>query len=288
MASTASVESIYLIEVHDFKKIANQPDVKIIDFCRKGSNVKGPIEGALHIWKLYIESPEYPYGGMMASLSQIETLMSNLGIQNGDMLVIYDDDGLYDAARFWWLLQNYDFKNGKLLYGGMTAWGKNGSASSTEITSDNRSAFKFTKTPSMGMYISKSDISKLIATGTTILGTRTFDEYTGNVQKKGAAKAGRIPESIHLDWAENVNYDGDRKFKSLEKLKLIYKKASLGKHEPILVNCHCGVRSAHPTFLLTQLLGYQEGENYDGSWTEWSHFDKLNFVHYSIKTIIHG
>jgi thiosulfate/3-mercaptopyruvate sulfurtransferase len=254
MASKASVESSYLIAVRDFKKFANQPDVKIIDFCRKGSYVKGPIEGVLHIWKLYIESPEYPYGGMMASLSQIETLMSNLGIQNGDILVIYDDDGRCDATLFWWLLQNYDFKNGKLLYGGITAWGKNGGATSTEIPSVNRSAFKFTKTPSMEMYISKADISRLIATGTTILGTRTFDKYSGNLQKKGAVNAGRIPESINLDWAESVNYDGERKFKPLENLKIIYGKASLGKHEPIVVYCHSGFRSAHPTFLLIQLL----------------------------------
>ncbi len=37
----------------------------------------------------------------------------------------------------------------------------------------------------------------------------------------------------------------------------------------VVAYCRIGERSAHTWFVLTQLLGYPEVRNYDGSWTEW-------------------
>ena len=33
--------------------------------------------------------------------------------------------------------------------------------------------------------------------------------------------------------------------------------------------CRIGERSSHTWFALTQLLGFENVRNYDGSWTEW-------------------
>ena len=96
-------------------------------------------------------------------------------------------------------------------------------------------------------------------------------------KKKGAAKGGRIPKSVHIDWAEAFNYSGDKRIKPVEELKIIYNKLNIKKNDPIIVYCHSGVRSAHTTFVLTQLLGYKNVKNYDGSWTEWSYFNDLPF-----------
>ncbi len=37
----------------------------------------------------------------------------------------------------------------------------------------------------------------------------------------------------------------------------------------VIAYCRIGERSAHTWFVLTQLLGYPNVRNYDGSWTEW-------------------
>ena len=39
--------------------------------------------------------------------------------------------------------------------------------------------------------------------------------------------------------------------------------------DPVIAYCRIGERSAHTWFVLTQLLGYPNVRNYDGSWTEW-------------------
>ena len=37
----------------------------------------------------------------------------------------------------------------------------------------------------------------------------------------------------------------------------------------VIVYCRIGERSSHTWFVLTNLLGYSDVKNYDGSWTEW-------------------
>ena len=44
---------------------------------------------------------------------------------------------------------------------------------------------------------------------------------------------------------------------------------------PVITYCQSGVRSAHTTFVLTQLLGFKNVRNYDGSWIEWSQHNAL-------------
>jgi thiosulfate/3-mercaptopyruvate sulfurtransferase len=37
----------------------------------------------------------------------------------------------------------------------------------------------------------------------------------------------------------------------------------------VIAYCRIGERSSHTGFVLTNLLGYSNVRNYDGSWTEW-------------------
>ncbi len=279
-----AVSSKYLIEADEFIGLAKQANTKILDFRKKEVYAKEHIKGALNIWRTDIENSTFAYNGMMASPAQIETLFSNLGIKTDDVLVIYDDNGLCDASRLWWVLQNYNFTNAKLLNGGLDAWKGIGGELTKEISVVQKGEFKLTDKPTMNYYVSKEEVTEAVKNNTVILDTRTADEYAGNVKKEGAAKAGRIPNSVHIDWAEAINYGGDERFKSIEELEKIYSKLNVAKEDPIIMYCHSGVRSAHTSFVLTQLLGYENVKNYDGSWTEWSYFDDLPFETDSITT----
>jgi thiosulfate/3-mercaptopyruvate sulfurtransferase len=270
------IEAItYIIEAEEFQKIMNQSNIKIIDFRKSKYYNESHIKGALNIWRTDIEDSSFPYKGMMPTKVQIEKLFSNLGITNNDILVIYDDNGLCDAARLWWILQNYDYTNVKLLNGGFSAWKSIEGEINNEKPSTTISNFKLPKKSSMKYYVSKDDMISAVKNNTFILDTRTTDEFIGKRQKKGAFKAGRIPNSKLIDWAEAIEYNGNKKFKSKAALHQIYNRLNLSKDDEIIVYCHSGVRSAHTTFVLTQLLDYKNVKNYDGSWTEWSYFDDL-------------
>ena len=268
-------EATYLVEANELKGTAQQPNIKIIDFRKKEIYENEHIVGALNIWRTNIEDTTYPYSGIMASKTQIESLFGQLGITTDDTIIVYDDNGLCEASRLWWILQNYDFKNIKLLHGGISEWKSNNGQVTTQIPKVNTAVFKLTKHPKMQYYVSKEQVSDALNSNVVILNTRTSEEFSGKRQKKGATKAGRIPNSIHIDWAETINYNGNKHLKSLKELEIIYSELNIKKNDSIIVYCHSGVRSAHTTFVLTQLLGYKHVKNYDGSWTEWSYFNDL-------------
>ena len=285
LTSEKSFQTDYLIEVDAFMSKTKNSSFKLIDFRKKENYEQEHLDGALHIWRNDIEDTTYAYEGMMASKNQIENLFSDLGINNSDTLVVYDDNGLCDATRLWWLLQNYDFTNVKLLHGGIEEWKTKGGTVTSEIPVVTKTSFELNDSTSMKYYISKEKVKQKVTDNAIILDTRSSDEFSGKRQKKGASKAGRIPNSINIDWAQAIDYNGDKKFKSLEELTTIYDGIAKNKEEPIVVYCHSGVRSAHTTFVLTQLLGYTNVKNYDGSWTEWSHYNDLEFKQDTITTI---
>lgn len=276
----------YLIEVDELQKIAKEPNIKILDFRKSDFYANEHIEGAMNIWRTDIENASYSYNGMMPGREQMETLFSGLGINTSNTIIIYDDNALVDSSRLWWILQNYDFTNVRLLNGGISAWKAQNGPISTETPVTTKANFKLSYTPSMKYHISKEKMIQAVANKTIIVDARTDDEYSGKRQKEGATKGGRIPNSILIDWAEAVNYNGDKKIKSIEDLEKIYSRLGASKDDTIIAYCHSGVRSAHTTFVLTQMLGYKNVKNYDGSWTEWSQFNDLPSVQDSLTTII--
>lgn len=265
----------YLIESSELKLVINNPNIKLLDFRTKEDYEKGHIFGAIHISRRDIEDKTYPYGGIMAGKLQMETLLGNFGINNNDTIIVYDDKGMCEAARFWWILQNYNFNNVKLLHGGIADWISHNGIVTTNIPEVTPTNFRLSENSEMKYYVSWNNVFEAIQNDVTIVDTRTATEFTGKHLKKGAKSSGRIPSSIHIDWADNINYHGNQRLKSIKELETIYNKLNIKKTDSIILYCHSGVRSAHTTFVLTQLLGYKNVMNYDGSWTEWSHLDDL-------------
>lgn len=264
----------YLINVLEYNQLLKKDNVKIIDFRKSEEYKKGHVKNAINIWRTDIEDNSLPYAGMKASKEQLEKLFRNLGIKSDDTLIVYDDKGLCDAARLWWVLQYYNFSNVKLLDGGFVSLQKNNTLLTKEPTSFKASNFSFIPITNDDFYANKKQIENAIIKGNHILDTRTKDEYIGNVLKKGAYIKGRISTSKHFDWANAINYSKDNKTKTIKELESIYNKILPNKNDTIYVYCHSGVRSAHTTFVLTQILGYKNVRNYDGSWIEWSYYKK--------------
>ena len=260
----------YLVEAETLIELQSDPSIKVIDFRKKESYDQGHISGAITMWRDAIEDTANPVGGIMASRAHMELVFSKLGIQNSDTVVVYDDRGSCDAARLWWVLANYDFHNVQILNGGLDAWKVAGGAVNKETPQIKESNFSLPENNTMHYIAIKEEVlpTEVAEKGAVVIDARTWDEFTGKRQKKGAQSGGRIPGSIWLDWVDAMDFEKTKKFKTAAELELLYR--DLEKDQPIIVYCHSGVRSAHTTFVLTQLLGYQNIRNYDGSWTEWS------------------
>lgn len=245
----------------------------IVDLRKPEDYNKGHLPGAVQVWRTDITDTSYAYGGMMPQKQHLESLLGSLGVSTSDTVVIYDDKAECDAARLWWILKFYGHENVRLLNGGLVSWKQAGGIITTDLPEVALSEYLFERSPDSAIYSAISMLEHFIQDSGSIvvLDTRTHDEFSGTTHKKGAAKSGRIPTAINLDWAIAVDLNGNHKFRTAQELKSTYEGVGMNSSTPVVTYCHSGVRSAHTLFVLTQLLGYENVRNYDGSWTEWSH-----------------
>ncbi|MGH9464199.1 MAG: sulfurtransferase, partial [Thermoanaerobaculia bacterium] len=76
------------------------------------------------------------------------------------------------------------------------------------------------------------------------------------------------PGAKNVPWARAVNADGT--FKDAAELRALYLEVQgLDPARQTIAYCRIGERSSHTWFVLTNLLGFRDVRNYDGSWTEW-------------------
>jgi thiosulfate/3-mercaptopyruvate sulfurtransferase len=101
---------------------------------------------------------------------------------------------------------------------------------------------------------------------------RSPEEYRGeklapdHLPQEQAQAPGHIPGAANIPWSKAANQDGT--FRSADDLRALYEEAGVTGDKEVIAYCRIGERSAHTWFALTQLLGYPDVKNYDGSWTE--------------------
>ncbi|MBT8320989.1 MAG: hypothetical protein KJO90_04900, partial [Eudoraea sp.] len=177
----------------------SEENTLFIDFRKSEAYQEGHIPGALNLSRDAIENPSYAYGGMLADRTHMEKVLSDLGITNDHQLIIYDDQGLPEAARMWWALKHYGFPDVKLLNGGIQAWTEAGNPTESERVKPESGTYTFPSSPSLGKLITKEELFDLINSkeqSYVLVDTRSKKEFTGARWKAGAAKAGRIPTSV--------------------------------------------------------------------------------------------
>ncbi len=239
-------------------------NMQVIDIRSSGEYQLGHIKGALDLSLGNFQDRSLPYGGMMSPTAEVERIMASSGVSSEKSIAIYDSKGGVDAARLWWILTNYGLANVYILNGGLDSWTKAGLPISNQKTAPNTSTFQF---PEMqrDIYASRDDVKAAIGNSEyVIIDCRSAGEY----------ESGHIPGAVNLDWANAINYRSDRTFKSAEELKEVYTKLGLDENKKIITYCASGFRSAHTAFVLSELLGQKNVENYDGSWIEWQHYNE--------------
>ncbi|OPJ57265.1 sulfurtransferase [Alkalithermobacter paradoxus] len=248
--------------------------VVLVDIRPTAEYVLGHIPGAIDIWRPAYENKDHQFGGMAATREQMEEFLGSIGVDNETLILAYDAKGDYDAARLWWILDMYGYDNIKLIDGGLNGWRAAGLPTRTGARpAVTPTEFKFPNPENKSKLATIEDVKAAINDpNVIILDTRSLEEATGEKRLGDVPRAGRIPTSVWLEYVNTLNTgDGaDDTFKTAEELKALFEEHGITKDKTIIAYCQSAVRSAHTTFVLTQLLGYENVKNYDGSWIEWS------------------
>lgn len=203
---------------------------------------------------------------------RFEALMSERGIANDTTVVFYGDRNNWYAAYTFWLFKMYGHQDCRIMNGGRAKW----EAEGRELVRDTPSyppTQYHAQEPDLSIRAFRDQVLEHMQAGRPLVDVRSPQEYSGellhmaNYPQEGAQRGGHIPTAKNIPWGTAANPDGT--FKSASELREIYGGQGITPDQPVIAYCRIGERSAHTWFVLTQLLGYPDVRNYDGSWTEW-------------------
>jgi thiosulfate/3-mercaptopyruvate sulfurtransferase len=203
---------------------------------------------------------------------QFAEVMSERGIGRDTTVVIYGDKNNWWAAYALWVMTLFGHEDVRLLDGGRAKWAEEGRELTKEAPKPSRAAYPVVERHDAPNRAFKEDV--LTHQGKPLVDVRTPGEFSGELlhmpdyPQEGAMRGGHIPGAKSVPWARAANEDGT--FKSRVELEAIYQQEQgLDPKDATIAYCRIGERSSHTWFVLTQLLGFADVRNYDGSWTEW-------------------
>ncbi|MBY6685361.1 sulfurtransferase [Rhodococcus sp. BP-149] len=229
----------------------------------------GHIEGAVKLdWKSDLQDPVLRD---FLNQEQFSDLLSTRGIANDDTVILYGGNNNWFAAYAYWYFKLYGHKDVRLLDGGRKKWELDGRPLSTDAVSRETTSYR-AEAPDLSIRAFRDEVIAAIGTK-NLLDIRSPDEYSGKIlapahlPQEQSQRPGHIPGAVNVPWSKAANEDGT--FKSDEELKELYDGVGIDPSKGTIAYCRIGERSSHSWFALTQLLGYENVKNYDGSWTEY-------------------
>jgi thiosulfate/3-mercaptopyruvate sulfurtransferase len=243
-------------------------NIRLLDIGGNQENYdKGHLPGAIFVsLGADLTNPEDSTQGQILTADQLTAVMSRLGIENDDTLVLYDANRNLLAARAYWVLKYYQHAGDLHVYnGGSTKWVADGQALTTEAPVVEASQYVAGEADPEIRTTSDYVLEHMDDPSVVLCDARGPDEFSGTDVR--AQRGGHIPGAVNVDWTIAVNEDGT--FKDVAFLSDLYQKAGFAPDKQVITYCQTGVRGAHTWFVLKELLGYPNVRNYDGSWEEW-------------------
>ncbi len=261
-----------LISPFELNEIRDRDDVKIIDFRQNVAYRTGHIPGAIQVWRSDVTDPDHEYAGMRPSADKLVEWLGENGISESDTVVVYTSGGGHDAARMWWMMTMIGHEDVRLLDGGLDYWKAVDKDLAMSSSASNPTDYDFTGDYDTSWLADIEDVKAAIDDeNQIILDTRSWDEHIG--ESDMGSRSGRIPSPYFVEWTEALNQDN--LIMTADELKEVYESEGVTSDKAVINYCQSGVRSSHTTFVLSELLGYEDVKNYDGSWIEWSARDDL-------------
>ena len=271
------MKNTLFIEPKTLKSKINKPNVKILDATfflpDSGLNAeeeyrKKHIPNSIFFDINKIADPKNHLPHMIPSKELFSIMMQNLGINNQDEIIIYDNSPLLSSARAWFLFRYFGHENIFILNGGLKNWEKSGGEITNKKTIIPKGDFQ-SKTEKKDLVV---DLNQMISVSNNnsklILDARSYKRFIGEAKEpRPGLQSGHIPNSKSLPSSELLTNDGF--LKSIEELDKFFSNNDIDTSEDIIATCGSGV-SACVISVALYCLGKENIPIYDGSWTEWA------------------
>ncbi len=189
-----------------------------------------------------------------------------LGISERDKVIVYDDQGVFSAARVWWTFRAMGHANVAVLDGGLPKWRKEDRPITDEPPApapvDYKPAF-------VSEFVCNADHVRAALSGKEIViaDARPADRFYGEApEPRPGLRSGRMPTAVSVSFNALVCADGT--MQPPAKIASIFKAAGITRDTRVITTCGSGVTAAVLSLGL-EIIGCGGHSLYDGSWAEW-------------------
>jgi len=203
---------------------------------------------------------------MLPSPEAFGAAVGAMGVGQDDRIVLYDERGLFSAARVWWTFHTMGARRVQVLDGGLPKWMAEGRP--FEIgpgTSPQPAVFNTDFQPARVADL--IDVRRAMDDpATQVIDARPAARFRGEADEpRPSLRRGHMPKAINIPFADVLNPDGT--MRRPDELGAIFDSAGLTPGQSVITTCGSGVTAAILTLAL-KVLG-RDSAVYDGSWAEW-------------------
>jgi thiosulfate/3-mercaptopyruvate sulfurtransferase len=263
-----------LVETEWLEAHLADPDIRVIEVDEDtNAYERGHIANSL-AWN-WTTDLHAPVGRDYIGQEGLLSLLRQAGVGPDTTLILYGGNNNWFAAYAYWLIRYLGFGNVKLLNGGRKKWELESRELTPDVPSFPPSDLTLENPVNSRFRAFRDDVLSLVKEGdaAAFIDVRSPEEYRGeklapdHLPQEQAQVPGHIPGAANIPWVKAANDDGS--FKSADELRELYEGAGITPDKEVIAYCRIGERSSHTWFALTELLGYGDVKNYDGSWTEY-------------------
>ena len=206
---------------------------------------------------------------MLTDSKSWEKIMNNMGIENNDRIVVYDNSDVISSCRCWYNLIYYGH-NPKLvnvLNGGLKKWKiENKATDSNEVKIKTS---KYSCKENKELVKNKKQIDENIDKKEfNVIDARSRERFEGKVaEPRQGLRSGSIKNSFCLPFSELINED--HTFVSKDKIKQKFESIRLNKDKNTVFSCGSGVTASVLALAYSLINAKYMPTIYDGSWAEY-------------------
>lgn len=269
-----------LISAADLAGMMDDENLVIIDVrsdletAKNDDYEKGHIPGAVYAnykkagWRGDRGAIHY----MLPDTEKIEDLIQSLGVDEGDMVVVYAAGvspkalDLGATTRVYWTFKALGHDNVSILDGGIKAWTDAGYELSAEAVAPERGNFE--AEPQAAYLVDGDMVEAAIENAIELVDSRPGAHFLADAQPGYARNPGTIPTSVNVPAPSMVGPDGVG-FKALDAIKAQFASVGVDEGDTVYSFCNTGHHATVVWFAASELLGL-DFQLYDGSIYDWT------------------